>query len=98
MAKTLFIILVCSFGILSTVTVNKCLVKLFYVYFVVGCRFFGLLEELAVRRFFVLSLAIKFSKACLTKAVFYLMPVNRDVFSNILSSIFNVILIRINMY
>jgi len=44
----------------------------------------------------LLSQAIKASKPSRTKEVFSLTPVSRDAFSNILSSMFSVVLICIN--
>jgi hypothetical protein len=47
---------------------------------------------------FLLSRAIEASKPSRTKEVFSLMPVSRDAFSNILSSMLSVALICINVH
>jgi len=59
-------------------------------------RLFSVPPSLASR--LLLSRAIKASKPSRTKEVFSLMPVNRDAFSNILSSMFSVVLICINVH
>jgi hypothetical protein len=61
-----------------------------------GRRSFSVPPSLARR--LLLSRAIRASNPRRTKAVFSLRPVKRDAFSKILSSIFSVVLIHINMH